>query len=266
MRFAYLSLLLLVANGAHAQRFEFGSEDNRWVCEPVNQSSESPSESDNERSESDNERSDHNPVGDALTIVAEHQAAPEDDPRTRQQRLKDQHREVRSDSPWMLGVWMGAIGTPRTTQTGDGEPFGAQGVRAFYGGGLMITLGNYLKHWLRLDGQISAASIGRDEASDRIHGIETTAGVALSMHSATFPRMGLGLGVDLVHAREANDTDNGRFTWWGVRFRWIHEMMFFTHDGFVSGGIQITPTFTYVPYTKRFNPGALLGFNLHWGA
>ena len=161
----------------------------------------------------------------------------------------------------MVGAWAGFYASPRTDRNAWS---GAESMRAFYGVGLMVVAGRYLTHWLRFDAQISAASIGRTELSDRVHGIETSGGVALSIHGAAFPRTGLGLGIDVVHAREALASDDGRFTWWGVRFRWIHELMFFTKTGH-AGGIQITPTFTYVPYTKRFQPGVLLGFNVQLG-
>lgn len=171
-------------------------------------------------------------------------------------------RERRVQRPFSLRLEAFWTITPRAVN-GFGPYDGNDGYAGYPGGGVGLIGSKWLTRALRVDLRVAYAHIGRDIYLDENHGPEGSVGVALSLNSATRKRMGIGLGIDAVMAREYDAATGGHFRWLGIRGAVVAEMGFITQRG--NGLVlKMAPTFTWAPYADHPFPGIISGLAVEW--
>ena len=75
--------------------------------------------------------------------------------------------------------------------------------------------------------------------------------------------MGLGIGADVIVAREHDAATGTHFGWMGLRGTLVAEMGFITKQG-LGLVLKMSPTLTWVPYANAPFPGIVSGFGVEF--
>ncbi len=183
---------------------------------------------------------------------------------SRRRPWRQMRTALRRARPWRLRLAFGVLATPRDAY-GDGPYAGSDAdLVVFPGLGAQVTASRYLSAFLRLDLQLTVAKVFGDWNVDG--GPEGSLGGAIMVVGRGRTRLGGGLGLDMLVVQERELGGDDDFGWLSPRVDLIGELAWTSPKG-LGVSIQLAPTFTYVPYAKRFHPGALfsVGFELGVG-
>lgn len=171
-------------------------------------------------------------------------------------------RQFRVEHPFTLRLEAFWTITPRAIN-GFGPYDGNDGYAGYPGLGAGLVGSKWLTRAVRVDLRAAFAWVTRDAYLDYDHGPEGTLGVAIGLHSAGRRRMGIGLGIDAIMAREVDAAADGHFRWLGIRGVVVAEMGFITARG--NGLVlKMAPTFTWAPYATHPFPGIVSGLAVEW--
>ena len=171
--------------------------------------------------------------------------------------------ELRRTRPWRLRLAFLTLGTPRDSY-GEGPTAGRNAsLVVFPGFGAQVSVSRYLSSLFRLDLLLTLAWVGGNWNLDP-QGPEGSLGGALMVVGRGKTRLGGGVGLDLVLAREAENYGDDDFGWLSTRLRFVGEVGWSTRAG-TGISIQLAPTVTHVPYAKRFHPGVLFTVGAEFG-
>lgn len=171
-------------------------------------------------------------------------------------------RDRRLTNPWSFRLEAFWTATPRSIN-GFGPYDGNDGYAAYFGGGAGLTGSRWLTRAVRADLRVALGYIAGDGFLNGDHGAESSLGLAVSVHTAGTRRLGIGLGVDAVLAREYDAATEGHFRWLGLRGVLVGEMAFVGRHGnaFV---MKVSPTLTWAPWADHPFPGIISGIGVEW--